>query len=164
MIKKAKFIIAFIISVNIVATFVIAYVMLTKNVELTDTLNDTEDEISDLKDDIEEMQDLQSKLMIKINDLNSNSKTNENISEELVFYEIWLDKNNTIHRNSPNGNVRNLGWHIEYNGETVLERNAVGETEYNYYLNGQSGTYVVYLTCWYDGAYRICSNSLTYTY
>lgn len=86
----------------------------------------------------------------------------EEYTPEFPSAEIWLDKNYTVHRTDvKNDNGRSLAWVVVYNGKKVLQRNARGETEYEYYRR-DPGTYTIYLEQFVDGQYRVISNVVSY--
>lgn len=83
-------------------------------------------------------------------------------TEAFPYVEIWLDKNYTINRTSVENGKGSLTWVIIYNGEIALQRNAEGETSYTYF-GTDMGAYVVYMTDFVDGQYRVISNVISYT-
>lgn len=82
-------------------------------------------------------------------------------TEAFPYVEIWLDKDYTINRSGEENGKGNLTWVIVCNGEVALQRNAEGEMSYTYFQTDK-GTYVVYMTDFVDGQYRVISNVLTY--
>lgn len=83
-------------------------------------------------------------------------------AEAFPYVEIWLDKNYTLNRTSVENGKGNLTWVIIYNGEVALQRNAEDETSYTYFRTDK-GAYVVYMTDFVDGQYRVISNVISYT-
>lgn len=76
--------------------------------------------------------------------------------------EIWLDKDNAVHRTGiQNDNGGALCWVVLHNGKEVLQRNARNETEYKYFRS-DSGVYTIYVTQFVDGRYRVISNVVSY--
>lgn len=61
------------------------------------------------------------------------------------------------------GNDPNLTWVIKRNSAELLSRLTRDELSYCYYRNFDPGTYTVHLEAILDGAYRIVSNTVTYT-
>ncbi len=82
--------------------------------------------------------------------------------DEAIDVEIWLDEKNTVHRTGAGDDIDSLTWEIIYNGERVLSRNAISETEYKYFGN-EPGTYTIYMTSFIDGSYKVVSNVVSYT-
>lgn len=76
---------------------------------------------------------------------------------------ISVDEGYTISRSEVIGNARNLGWVIQENGVTVLERNAEQQMKYRYYALKQGFTYAVYLQAWDGKAYVPISNKVNFT-
>lgn len=82
-------------------------------------------------------------------------------TEAFPYVEIWMDKDYTINRTSEENGQGNLGWVVVYNGEVVLQRNAEGEMSYSYF-GTDKGAYVIYMTDFVDGQYRVISNVIAY--
>lgn len=78
---------------------------------------------------------------------------------ELPNFEIWIDDNHMVYRNDKPAAA--LTWVIKYNNNTVLERNAKGETQYRYF-GRDKGNYEIYLKSYYKGKYEKVSNSIFY--
>jgi hypothetical protein len=54
-----------------------------------------------------------------------------------------------------------VNWVILFDGEEVLQRNALNETQYTYH--GQTpGVYTIYVAAFIDRAYRVISNIISY--
>ena len=83
-------------------------------------------------------------------------------TDEAIGVEIWIDEKNVIHRTGVSENVDSLSWEIIYNGERVLSRNALNETEYKYFKS-EPGTYTIYMMSYIDGSYKVVSNVESYT-
>jgi len=72
-----------------------------------------------------------------------------------------VDQNNIINRTEVQNGANSLTWVIMYNGRIVLERNALNETQYEYFQH-QPGVYTIYMEDWYNGEYRVISNVISY--
>jgi len=87
-------------------------------------------------------------------------------TEVVETFSLTLNDDHTITRDDHEG-FRNLCWHIELNGQTVLDRSAVDfyteepelvlNTEYQW-IKGSSGKHTIYLTAFIDGQYIRVSN------
>ncbi len=89
---------------------------------------------------------------------------NQKEKSEIVIedpVEITMDADYTVHRPEVEG-YRNLGWHVFYNGEQVLHRNAENELSYRYFSR-DPGKYEIYLSAYVSGQYVPISNTVTYT-
>lgn len=89
---------------------------------------------------------------------------NDKEKSEIVIenpVEITIDETYTVTRPEVEG-YQNLGWHIFYNGEQVLHRNAENELSYQYFMQ-EPGTYEIYLSAYVSGQYVPISNIITYT-
>lgn len=77
------------------------------------------------------------------------------------FVTIALGDDYSISRTlEPNGTI-GITWVIVFDGETVLEKNALNETQYKYFRQ-DPGIYTIYITAFIDGAYRVISNIISY--
>ena len=80
----------------------------------------------------------------------------------IPFVTIYVDEENTIHRNViQNEEDWKLTWVIQHNGEVVLERNALSETKYRYFRK-EPGLYTVYIKGWVGKRYQPLSNIVSY--
>jgi len=98
----------------------------------------------------------------------------ERRTEEIGIEEVFtlvLNDDYSITRDDFPG-YHNLGWHVERNGETILEASAVdhktGEPiltleKSRITFRGESGTYSVYLDAFIDGIYIRVSNIIEFT-
>ena len=81
------------------------------------------------------------------------------------FFHLTLNSDYSITRDHTEG-FSSLGWHIEHNGEVILERNAQNErvldTKYQW-KNGNKGKFTIYLDAYVDGRYQRVSNIIEYT-
>lgn len=80
-------------------------------------------------------------------------------------FTLTLNSDYSITRTKRDG-FRNIGWHIERNGEVILDRNAENETYLNtkyQWLKGNRGSFTIYLTAYVDGSYQRVSNIIEYT-
>ena len=86
-------------------------------------------------------------------------------TEIVESFTLTLNDDMTITRDEPDGEFRNLGWHIEHNGVQILDRSAenelVLETDYQW-LDGSEGTHTIYLTAYINGTYIRVSNIIEY--
>lgn len=82
----------------------------------------------------------------------------------LPSVELWVDANHTLHRSSlqNGGDARMLTWVIQVNGQTVLERNAEGETQYRFYNLASGNTVTAYLKAFVNGRYHTVSNVVSF--
>ena len=96
----------------------------------------------------------------EFNFLTSNEKEISKIEVENLV-EITIDENHTVTRPDVTG-YQNLGWHVSYNGQEVLSRNAENEYSYTYFLTSP-GEYEIYLDAWVSGQYVPISNTVKYT-
>ena len=96
----------------------------------------------------------------EFNFLTSNEKAISEIEIENPV-EITIDENYTVTRPEVTG-YQNLGWHVSYNGQEVLSRNAENEYSYTYFLTSP-GEYEIYLDAWVSGQYVPISNTVKYT-
>ena len=96
----------------------------------------------------------------EFNFLTSNEKEISEIEVENLV-EITIDENYTVTRPEVTG-YKNLGWHVSYNGQEVLSRNAENEYSYTYFLTSP-GDYEIYLDAWVSGQYVPISNTVKYT-
>ena len=79
-------------------------------------------------------------------------------------FHLTLGADNSITRDAHEG-FRNLGWHIERNGECVLERVAENELVLDPKIQRKycnSGKITIYLTAVVDGSYQRVSNIIEY--
>ncbi len=85
-------------------------------------------------------------------------------TEVVETFHLVLNDDMTITRDDHTG-FHNLGWNIEHDGMTVLERLAEDEyvldTEYQW-LDGKEGVHTVYLTAYINGTYIRVSNIIEY--
>lgn len=80
-------------------------------------------------------------------------------------FTLKLNDDYSITRDDHEG-FESLGWEIYRNGEHVLSRVAVRELTLEprlQWLNGNTGTFTVYLSAWLDGGYKRVSNTIEYT-
>ena len=80
-------------------------------------------------------------------------------------FTLTLNADYSISRDSHEG-FGSLGWEIYRNGEHVLSRVAVRELTLEprlQWLDGNTGTFTVYLSAWLDGGYKRVSNIIEYT-
>ena len=83
-------------------------------------------------------------------------------STERPTYTLWFDAANRIHRTAlEDESAWQPTWVIIQNGDVVLERSAVGETEYGYFKD-EPGIYTVYLKAWTGERYEVASNVVSY--
>ena len=117
--------------------------------ELSDALSEMNEEVEELSEDISEM----SIYPVYID---------QTETEETLWIEIWLDEDHYVHRTGVDDDTASIAWVVLYNGEEVLERNALNETEYKYYRS-DPGVYTIYLESFVDGSYKAISNIVSYT-
>ena len=80
-------------------------------------------------------------------------------------FTLTLNADYSISRDSHEG-FGSLGWEVYRNGEHVLSRVAVRELTLEprlQWLDGNTGTFTVYLSAWLDGGYKRVSNIIEYT-
>ncbi len=78
-------------------------------------------------------------------------------------FTIYVDENLNVIRNTVDG-YDDLGWHVECNGKTILERNAENELmlDSHWTVERQPGKYTVYLNSFINGTYIRVSNIVSF--
>jgi hypothetical protein len=78
------------------------------------------------------------------------------------FVTIAVDDNLRISRTLGPEGLSSISWVILFNGQEVLQKNTLNETQYTYYRQ-DPGIYTIYVTAFIDNAYRVISNVISYT-
>lgn len=79
--------------------------------------------------------------------------------------QLWITPDYMLFRTAvPELQGKSLGWTILYDGQMVLHRSAGKELQFDLFstMPRRPGGYVVYLSCFIDGAYRAVSNVLAF--